>query len=60
MVSMKCDKAGAISVMGIIHALSSLNLPFEVHGIVGAVENMIGGNAYKPDDVLKSFKWKNY
>ena len=52
MVSMKCDKAGAASVMGIIHALSSLDLPFEVHGIIGAVENMIGGNAYKPDDVL--------
>ncbi|HHB94558.1 MAG TPA: leucyl aminopeptidase, partial [Campylobacterales bacterium] len=24
----------------------------EVHGFVGAVENMIGGDAYKPDDVL--------
>jgi leucyl aminopeptidase len=58
MVSMKCDKAGAASVMGIIHALSSLDLPFEVHGIVGAVENMIGGNAYKPDDVLKASNGK--
>lgn len=54
MVSMKCDKAGGASVLGIIHALSSLNLPFEVHGIVGAVENMIGGDAYKPGDVLKA------
>ena len=58
MVSMKCDKAGAISVMGIIHALSTLDLPFEVHGIIGAVENMIGGNAYKPDDVLKASNGK--
>jgi leucyl aminopeptidase len=58
MVSMKCDKAGAASVMGIIHALSSLDLPFEVHGIVGAVENMIGENAYKPDDVLKASNGK--
>ena len=58
MVSMKCDKAGAASVMGIIHALSSLDLHFEVHGIVGAVENMIGGNAYKPDDVLKASNGK--
>jgi len=54
MVSMKCDKAGGASVMGVIHALSSLNLPFEVHGIVGAVENMIGGDAYKPGDILKA------
>ena len=52
MVSMKCDKGGGASVMGVIHALSSLNLPFEVHGIVGAVENRIGGDAYKPGDIL--------
>ncbi len=54
MVSMKCDKAGGASVMGVIHALGYLNLPFEVHGIVGAVENMIGGDAYKPGDILKA------
>jgi len=58
MVSMKCDKAGAASVLGLIHALSALDLPFEVHGIVGAVENMIGGNAYKPDDILKAMNGK--
>ena len=52
MISMKCDKGGGASVLGVIHALSSLNLPFEVHGIVGAVENMIGGDAYKPGDIL--------
>ena len=58
MVSMKCDKAGAASVLGLIHALSVLDLPFEVHGVVGAVENMIGGNAYKPDDILKAMNGK--
>ncbi|WP_108557924.1 leucyl aminopeptidase [Arcobacter caeni] len=54
MVSMKCDKAGAASIMGVIQALGSLELPFEVHGILGAVENMIGGDAYKPGDILKA------
>lgn len=58
MVSMKCDKAGAASVLGLIHVLSVLDLPFEVHGVVGAVENMIGGNAYKPDDILKAMNGK--
>lgn len=58
MVSMKCDKAGAASVLGFIHVLSVLDLPFEVHGVVGAVENMIGGNAYKPDDILKAMNGK--
>ncbi len=58
MVSMKCDKAGAASVLGLIQVISALDLPFEVHGIIGAVENMIGGNAYKPDDVLKAMNTK--
>ncbi len=54
MVTMKMDKAGACAVMGILKAVSELNLDIEVHGFIGAVENMIGGNAYKPDDVLKA------
>ena len=54
MVTMKSDKSGASAVLGIIDAVSKLELPIEVHGFIGAVENMIGGNAYKPDDVLKA------
>ncbi len=52
MVTMKSDKSGGCAVIGILNAVSKLNLPIEVHGIIGAVENMIGGDAYKPDDVL--------
>ena len=52
MVSMKSDKSGGCAVLGIMNTIADLNLPIEVHGIVGAVENMIGGDAYKPDDVL--------
>jgi len=54
MVTMKMDKAGACAVLGMIKAVSELKLDIEVHAFVGAVENMIGGNAYKPDDVLVS------
>ncbi|WP_457745650.1 leucyl aminopeptidase [Sulfurimonas sp.] len=54
MVSMKMDKAGACAVLGLMKAVSELKLDVEVHGFIGAVENMIGGDAYKPDDVLKS------
>ena len=54
MVTMKMDKAGGCAVMGIIKAVSELGLDIEVHAFVGAVENMIGGNAYKPDDVLRA------
>jgi len=52
MVTMKSDKSGGCAVLGIMNAVAKLNLPIEVHGIIGAVENMIGGDAYKPDDVL--------
>jgi leucyl aminopeptidase len=52
MTTMKSDKSGGCAVLGIMNAVAKLELPFEVHGIVGAVENMIGGDAYKPDDVL--------
>ncbi len=54
MVTMKMDKAGACAVLGIMKAVSELKLDVEVHAFIGAVENMIGGDAYKPDDVLIS------
>ncbi|MCK4973915.1 MAG: leucyl aminopeptidase, partial [Sulfurimonas sp.] len=54
MVTMKMDKAGACAVLGMIKAASELKLDVEIHAFIGAVENMIGGNAYKPDDVLVS------
>ena len=52
MTTMKSDKSGGCAVLGIMSIISKLNLPIEVHGIIGAVENMIGGDAYKPDDIL--------
>jgi len=54
MATMKADKSGGCAVLAIMKALAKLDLPIEVHGIIGATENMIGGNAYKPDDVLIS------
>ncbi len=52
MVTMKADKSGAAAVMSILKGAAELRLPYEVHAIIGATENMIGGNAFKPDDVL--------
>ena len=52
MVTMKMDKAGGCAVLGMIKAASELKLDIEIHAFIGAVENMIGGDAYKPDDVL--------
>lgn len=54
MVTMKADKSGGAAVIAILKGAAELELPFEIHAIIGATENMIGGNAYKPDDVLKA------
>ncbi len=59
MVTMKADKSGACAVLGIINAIANLKLDIEVHGILGLAENMIGGDAYKPDDVLFSREGKS-
>lgn len=53
MDTMRCDMAGAATVLGALKAASTLNLPVEIHGIVGAAENMPGAEAYKPGDILR-------
>ena len=58
MVTMKGDKTGACAVLGAIRAASSLKLPVAVHVIIGAAENMPGGDAYRPDDVIKAYNGK--
>ena len=52
MTTMKSDKSGASAVIGIMKAVSELNLDVEVIGYLGLAENVISGNAYKPDDIL--------
>ncbi len=52
MVSMKLDMSGGAAALGIVKAAAEIGLPYEVHAIVGATENSIGPDAYKPDDVL--------
>ena len=52
MVSMKSDKSGGAAALAILKGAAELKVPFEVHTIIGACENMIGGDAFKPDDIL--------
>ncbi len=59
MEDMKWDMAGAAVVTSIIKHLSNINTNFSYAGIVGLVENMPSGNAYKPGDILKSYKGIN-
>ncbi|GMT48703.1 MAG: putative cytosol aminopeptidase [bacterium] len=54
MHEMKGDMSGAAAVIGAMVAISMLNLPIEVIGIVPATENMPSGNATKPGDIVKA------
>jgi leucyl aminopeptidase len=51
---MKYDMCGAGSVIGVFKTLARLKLPLNVVGLVPAVENMPGGNASRPGDVVTS------
>ena len=52
MKTMKCDMAGAATVMGAMAAAARLKLPVNLIGYMGLVENMVGAGAYKLGDVL--------
>jgi leucyl aminopeptidase len=52
MLTMKCDMAGAATVLGAMIAIARLKLPVNIAGYMGLVENMISGNSYKLGDVL--------
>jgi leucyl aminopeptidase len=58
METMKDDMSGAAAVLGVMSALSALKLPVEVRGYLAIAENMPGGRAQKPGDVLKTFNGK--
>ena len=53
MVTMKYDKAGAITVMGVMKAISELGSDKKVTAYMGMVENAIGPESYRPGDVIK-------
>jgi leucyl aminopeptidase len=55
MVVMNTDMAGSAAVLGAMRVVASLEPPFPVHAVLGACENMPGGRAYKPSDVLRAF-----
>ncbi|HXZ97491.1 MAG TPA: leucyl aminopeptidase [Burkholderiales bacterium] len=54
MDEMKFDMCGAASVLGAIKAAAQMHLPLNVVGIIPTTENMPGGNASRPGDVVTS------
>jgi leucyl aminopeptidase len=55
---MKDDMAGGAAVAAAMRAIGKLGAPIRVIGIVPAVENMPGGRAIKPGDILRSAEGK--
>jgi leucyl aminopeptidase len=54
MDEMKYDMSGAGSVLGTFKAIAQMRLPMNVVGIIPSCENMPGGHATKPGDIVTS------
>ncbi len=54
----KRDMAGAAAVLGAMRAVAALKPAIEVRGYVASAENMPGGDAYRPGDVLNTYSGK--
>jgi leucyl aminopeptidase len=50
---MKSDMGGAAAVVATINAISRLNFPVQVIGLIPVTDNAIGNKSYVPGDVLK-------
>ena len=58
MEDMKGDMAGGAAVIEGIGAIAELGLPVQVIAVVAATENMVGGGAYRPGDILRAMNGK--
>ena len=54
MLRMKKDMGGAALVLGVAELVMRLGLPVRLLVLVGAVENAVAGNAFRPLDVLRT------
>lgn len=58
MEQMKADMTGGAEVLAAIRAAARLKLPLHLISILPATENMPGGRAMKPGDILKTLSGK--
>ena len=58
MEEMKYDMAGSAVVAGLIKSLALRKAKVNAVGVVGLVENMPGGNAQRPGDIVKAYNGK--
>ncbi len=58
MGDMKSDMGGSAAVMGAMKALAALKPKVAVDAVMAMAENMPGGDAYRPGDILRSMSGK--
>ncbi len=58
MEDMTYDMAGSATVVGLMKSLALRKAKVNAIGVVGLVENMPGGNAQRPGDIVKSYSGK--
>ena len=58
MEDMTYDMAGSATVVGLMKTLALRKAKINAVGVVGLVENMPGGNAQRPGDIVKSYSGK--
>ena len=58
MEDMTYDMAGSATVVGLMKSLAQRKAKVNAIGVVGLVENMPGGNAQRPGDIVKSYSGK--
>ena len=58
MEDMKGDMAGGAAVVAGLAAVAELGLPVRALGVVAATENMVGGGAFRPGDILRAANGK--
>lgn len=58
MVGMKGDMGGAAAVLGAMRIIGELRPAKNVIAVIGSTDNMISGEAFKPDDVITSLSGK--
>jgi leucyl aminopeptidase len=58
MESMKGDMSGGAAVIAGMSALADLGVPLRTIAVVASTENMPGGNAYRPGDILRAMNGK--
>ncbi len=56
MRSMKKDMGGAATALGLADLVMRRQLPVRLRLLIPAVENAVSGNAYRPGDVIRTYK----